>query len=1289
MSHAPSGRTFARPKFARTVGVLTLGCALTVSTLAIPPAMAAVVSEPITTSVENATLELTPVGSFDTGEFNKSAAEIVQAYGDRLFVVNALAGSVTVLNAFDPRSPQQLFEIASPIAGSVANSVAIRPDGLGIIAFEAPVKTDPGHLLFFNAAAADASSAVLGTVEVGALPDMVTVSPDGSFAIVANEGEPAADFSIDPEGSVSVVTLPAGLSVPAQEAVRTANFHEFETGGTRTLPADVRIFGPRPHGDDKPVSRNLEPEYVTVDGGTAYVTLQEANAIAVVDLAAATVTDIHALGFKDHGVAGNGLDPSDRDNAINIRTVPGLKGMYMPDAISAYQAGGQTYLVTANEGDAREWGTYVEGARVSALGTTGRAPVCETSPLYALRGVADLGRLNVTLENGLDTANNCYSELYAFGARSFSIWNTQGELVFDSGDAFERTTAEVAPQFFNSNHSEANFEGRSDDKGPEPEAIAIGTIGERTYAFVGFERIGGVMVYDISVPTAATFVTYVNNRNFAAGASLPGAGDLGPEGMAFISAESSPTGRPMLAVSSEVSGTTTLFDITDLTAPIDIDVVTINDFHGRIEPGLSNGEAGAAVLAGAVADFERRIPNTVFVSAGDNIGASTFTSFIANDEPTIRSLAAAGLDVSVVGNHEFDQGFADLVNRVLPSYSETAPGNFGLGANVYVRGTKVPVLSEYAITEVDGVRVAFIGTVTPDTAAMVSPTGIANIEFGDQLEAANRVAKKIEDQDLADVTILLAHSGSATASCDAVAGLSPTSEFGALVHRASADIDAIVSGHTHQSYACDIARPGDGAGTRPVIQAHQYGTTLGSLSLQVDRQTKDLLSIQGALQPLVKSGKALFPADAEVKAIVDQASADAQIAGAVPVGAISGDILRGGVNGSDRGVESSLGNLVADVYLWATSNDAYAGTPAQIGLMNPGGLRADLKSTDPEGKVTYRDVANVQPFANTLVTVTLTGAQLKSVLEEQWQPDGASRPKLHLGVSEGFTYVYDPAAARGERILSMSLNGQAIVPTGTYTVVTNSFLAAGGDNFFTFAFGTDRVDTGQIDLAATVNYFASRSVVDPAPLGRAMLPSENGGETGGDTGGETGGENGGDTGGENGGDTGGSTKPGNASVPVPTADLDPAKKGLLTAPGIVRAGGQVTVSLDPQHAGTWVQLWLHSEPTPLGGWTQVNEDGSVSATLPQNVPTGLHTLVAQDASGAVLGWTTLTVEPATGAAAPTGVSTSGTSSAGLASTGGAPLLVPFATLGALLVAAGVTLLVMRRLRPAQGDESGE
>ncbi|WP_197059409.1 choice-of-anchor I family protein [Cryobacterium sp. MLB-32] len=576
------------PRRPRTALALGLGAVLACG-LAVPAASAAIVDAPISYSSDTAALTLSPLGSYETGTFDASAAEIVTYFGGRLFVVNAAQGAVDVLSIEDPTSPAKLYSLVAEDAvisaggvvpaGSTANSVAVRGDGLGVLAVESPTKTDAGWLVFFDANAA--APTVLGAVEVGALPDMVSISVDGTYAVSANEGEPNDDFTVDPEGSVSIVTLPADLSAPAQSAVNSANFHDFEAGGSKPLPADVRIFGPDLGGNR--VSTNLEPEYVAIDanGLVAYVALQEANAVAVVDLASAEITDILPFGFQDHGVEGNGIDASDRDPedapTVNIRTFPGLKGMYMPDGINAYSANEATYLVTANEGDAREWGDYVEGARVKDLGADGLMPVCADSPLVGLTGDADLGRLNVTTENGLNAAGTCYEELYSFGSRSFSIWNTDGTQTFDSGDDFERITAAANPAFVNSNHSESNLEGRSDDKGPEPENLAIGDVNGRTYAFIGLERVGGIMVYDIEDPTSATFVTYINNRNFAvsmedsvtagAGATdLPLAGDLGPEGVAFISASDSTSGVPMLAVGNEVSGTTTLFSIDSVVA---------------------------------------------------------------------------------------------------------------------------------------------------------------------------------------------------------------------------------------------------------------------------------------------------------------------------------------------------------------------------------------------------------------------------------------------------------------------------------------------------------------------------------------------------------------------------------------------------------------------------------------------------------------------------------------------------------------------------------------------------
>lgn len=538
------------------------------------PAHAAEVDDPISSSASDAQIEMGFLGSHETGQFDESAAEITAVHGDTVFTVNAQAATVDVIDASDPTNPQKVSEITGT---GVANSISIREDGLGVIALEDEDKTQPGTAMFFDAN--DPEADILGEVPVGSLPDMVTVTPDGAHALVANEGEPADDFSTDPEGSVSVIDLPAEVAAPSDSDVHTADFHEFEDGGAKTLPEDVRIFGPTPE-KDLPISRNLEPEYITVAGDKAYATLQEANAIAVVDIASASVEEILPLGLKDHGQAGNGLDASDRDPedapTVNITEYEGLKGAYMPDTISTFTSGGTDYLVTANEGDSREWGDFVDAARVKDLGEDGLAPVCETSPLADKLGDADLGRLNIITDLGLNDAGDCYEELVAFGARSFSVWTTDGKLVADSGDEFEKLTAEAVPEFFNSNHSESNLEGRSDDKGPEPEALTIGEVGETTYAFVGFERIGGIAAFDLSDPSAPKFATYFNNRDFSVSvedeiedaadpaALLSSAGDLGPEGITFLGADESPTGEAALVVGNEVSGTTSLYSVADL-----------------------------------------------------------------------------------------------------------------------------------------------------------------------------------------------------------------------------------------------------------------------------------------------------------------------------------------------------------------------------------------------------------------------------------------------------------------------------------------------------------------------------------------------------------------------------------------------------------------------------------------------------------------------------------------------------------------------------------------------------
>jgi len=514
-----------------------------------------------------------------------------------------------------------------------------------------------------------------------------------------------------------------------------------------------------------------------------------------------------------------------------------------------------------------------------------------------------------------------------------------------------------------------------------------------------------------------------------------------------------------------------------------VQVLGINDFHGRIQ---ANGvEAGAGVLAGAVKQLRGQYPDTVFAAAGDLIGASTFESFIAHDKPTLDALNSAGLEVSAVGNHEFDQGYNDLVNRVMAPYNaDTNPYGGAawqyLGDNVRHADDHSPALPETWIKDFGGVQVGFIGAVTDQLDQLVSPSGIAGLQIESPVIAANRDADKLKAQG-ADIVVLLVHEGADTTALSSATD--PATPFGKIVTGVNDNIDAIVSGHTHLAYNHSVTVPGwvsqgRPVTTRPVVSAGQYGYNLDQLLFTVDDSDK-VVGLQQNILPLVKTPA--YPTDAPTQAIVDKAVSDAAVLGAQPLGQITGPFNRAktSTGAENRGGESTLGNLVAEVQQTATES-ANTGS-AQIAFMNPGGLRADMvgsSSTYPT-TLTYKQAANVQPFANTLVNEKLTGAQIKAALEQQWQPAGAARPFLKLGISNGFTYTYDPRAAAGSRITAMWLNGTAIDPAATYSVTVNSFLSSGGDNFGAFALGTNKKDTGQTDLQAMVDYMDKHTPVSP------------------------------------------------------------------------------------------------------------------------------------------------------------------------------------------------------------------
>lgn len=478
----------------------------------------------------------TPVSAFSLDRLGGAqvdgGAEISAFDADTANLFVTTGNTIEIFNLSNPDTPAFVTSIdltnSSNIGGfksGSVNSVAFS-NGILAAAIEADTAQDNGIVAFF-----DAQGNFQNKFDVGALPDMVTFTPSGDKVLVANEGEPNDDYTVDPVGSVSIINMANGT-------VKTIGFEGVP------LDPEVRIFG-----SGATPAEDLEPEFITVsaDGSTAYVTLQENNAIGILDLNTERFTEVKSLGFKDHSIIGNNLDASNEDGGINIHTRPVL-GMYQPDAIASYRVNGNTYLVTANEGDARDYEGFSEEERVQDLVLDPFAyPNADE-----LQEENNLGRLKTTSAMGDIDGDGDIDQIYSYGARSFSIWDAAGNLVFDSGDNFEKIIATNFPELFNINGGELNqFDDRSDDKGPEPEGVTVGVFNEHTLAFIGLERTGGVIVYDISNPAAPHFMTYEPSFN----------GDYSPEGLLYIDEAHSPIGAPLLVVTNEVSKTFAVYQV--------------------------------------------------------------------------------------------------------------------------------------------------------------------------------------------------------------------------------------------------------------------------------------------------------------------------------------------------------------------------------------------------------------------------------------------------------------------------------------------------------------------------------------------------------------------------------------------------------------------------------------------------------------------------------------------------------------------------------------------------------
>lgn len=519
-----------------------------------------------------------------------SSAEIIayDSSANRIYAINSEKNELEIISFATPAAPTQVSTIDMSTYGGGINSVAYH-NGVVAVAVEANPKTDSGSIVFLNS-----NGALLGQVKTGALPDMVTFTPDGKYVVSANEGEPNDDYTVDPEGSVTIVDISNGVG---SATVKHATFTLFNSQAASLRANGVRLFG----YNNPTVAQDLEPEYIAVfpTSDTAVVVLQENNAVAIMDIPNGIIAAVESLGTVDHSLAGNGLDATDRTPEPLIANWP-VKGLLLPDAVAPFQVAGKTYFITANEGDAREYNPFEEEERVKDLDLD--ATAYPEGDLY--KEDHAMGRLNITLTMGDANNDNKYEALYSYGSRGVSIFDgSNGNLTWQSGDQFEQIILAdpKVSKLFNASNSNNDARGRSDNKGPEPEAVTTGVIRDTVYAFVGLERIGGVMVYDVTNPAAPVFVDYINTRDTAAFG-----GDNGPEDLIFLHKDANPHGKYYLISANEISGTIAVFEVE--VKPLSIANIDNNLANLNVYPNPNNSGRlyFSATISGEMFDMSGR-----------------------------------------------------------------------------------------------------------------------------------------------------------------------------------------------------------------------------------------------------------------------------------------------------------------------------------------------------------------------------------------------------------------------------------------------------------------------------------------------------------------------------------------------------------------------------------------------------------------------------------------------------------------------------------------------------------
>ncbi|MGM0443935.1 MAG: choice-of-anchor I family protein [Fibrobacterota bacterium] len=832
------------------------------------------------------------------------------------------------------------------------------------------------------------------------------------------------------------------------------------------------------------VAQDLEPEYITVsaDDREALIALQENNAFAVLDIEEATFTAIKPLGYKDHSRDGMGLDASEDEDAVTIQAEP-LMGMYQPDAICTFVHAGTTYYLSANEGDAREYDVFEEEWKIKDLVLDPATfPTAD-----ALQKKSRLGGLKITNTLGDTDGDGDMDQLYVYGARSFSVWSDSATLIWDSGDDFEQITADSLPKNFNSDNDEHSFDSRSGNKGPEPEAVTTGIVNGTPYAFIGLERVGGVMIYDLSTPEKPTFVSYVNHRDFSApfgdetAAEIEAIGDLGPECIRFIPAAASPKNRAMILVSNEVSGSITVFELGEAEYPVTL--LHNNDAESRLinlgedQPDFG-GAARFASLAENLRAAEKRRGNAVYMlSSGDNfLAGPVFNASLdlPAGEPfyDTRVMEQIGYDAVCIGNHDFDFGPAVLADFIA-GFSDETPF---LSCNINVSAVDTlqsladagRIVPQVILGEGDE-RLGVIGAVTPEIARISSPGKVAV-----HADLAARIQTQIDALQSEGVTriVLISHLQSIENDLALAADLSGVDVMIAgggdeLLANAGTPL---IPGHKEKVYGDYPLMAEDADGIHlPVVTTPGHYAYLGRLSLTFDGAGK-ITRIDPGSGPIAVSQSESFLYTVGEKSdmsddIIAPIAETLEDLGNTLVAEVG--VALNAVREQVRTRETNGGNLIADALRWqaAQVHPDFGAAAPHIAMQNGGGIRNSV-SKGVGDTITALTTWDMLPFPNFVTIVEeLSAAELKEVLENAVsrveQTDGrfAQISGFSFGYSsDSLPRLLDTAGEvtqQGRRILSATLDdGTPLIADGSpvegapaVNLATINFLAGGGDHY--------------------------------------------------------------------------------------------------------------------------------------------------------------------------------------------------------------------------------------------------